>query len=471
MSLVDAIPQSIREVGRINASRAGASGAYGQLVGEIGQSISTIPAQIQAKKIQQQQEQARAQELQIQQGQLADQTRKRAAEDALNNALSNPDVLTPEGDVNMAALGSHLRGTPAMTQFPELVQHWTQMKEAGARLHEQTIKNAGDEADYLGSLAAGSDALKDPTDKAAALLAGVSSAVKKGILTPEAAHPIIAGLMGDDGNPDPLKVASTIQQMRQASTEQRKLDDEHQRTNARAQADIARAEAEGQKAATETADKRLKNVSAQLGAATSKTGYAMVYRGVPDDLKSRFDAPEAFDPKSSPQRARFAGMSAKEQQDAIHDIAQERLEQARESRLASGVQKDATYDRDFAQYKLYLGQWTDQEKAKPGPLDENGNPQYDEMGKPVKTAYEMPPTFDEWKTSLEKGSRPRATLAAGDIHLPPSSGSAPATAAPATNAGAGTVTLDEVRRMAKRLGISEDESRRRAIEAGLAVVK
>lgn len=404
MSLLDAIPESIKEVGRLKAGGIAARGAYGVALGNIGEAVASIPAQVQAQKIQEEQAAARQQEATIRQGQITAAARKAASESALNNALSNPDVLDAEGNVNLPALGQHLQGTPAMLEYPGLVEHFTQMKETAARLRSQTVKNANDEADYMGSLSAGADAFSDPGQKAGALTAGIASAVKQNIITPDRAKDLTESLIGDDGSPDPDKVKATIASLKQTSDTQRKLDDEHQRVNAQAQADIARAEAEGQKATDEKSAKRLANISSQLGAATSKTGYAMVYRGVPEDLKPLFDEPDAFDPTVSPQRARFAGMTPEQQQSAVHAIAETKatehlrqIEQAREDRLAGGVGADDK--KALAAYKSYV---TDYEKAQTeARMRAPRVTTYDNEGNTVSASkaapYLPPPAFEKWQ--------------------------------------------------------------------------
>lgn len=439
MSLTDAIPQTIKEIGRIRAGGQAARGQYGQSIADLGQMVSQIPAQMEAKRVAREQEQVRQQQLQIQQGQLKEQQRKQAADDALNTAMSQ--ALTPEGDVDLALLGSHLKGTPGMSEFPALVQHFTAMKTSAAQLKGQQFKNASDEADYMGSLAAGSDAFTSPEDKAGALAAGLASAVKQGLLPPEQAHEILNGMIGDDGAPDPVGVSSTILKLRQTSDAQRKLDDDHARTNALNQASIAQAEETGRKSSEEKAATRLANYSAQLGAATSKTGYAMVYRGVPDDLKDRFDAPEAFDPKTSPQRARFAAMSAKEQQDAIHAIAAERsaeqlraIEVAREKRLAAGGAEETPAEkRETAAYKQYV---SDYEHAQTEARMRSGTTMTigpDQM--PVTTSnagpYTPPPSLEKWKamTPSERQAvmtNPNARITDAEMARRSGGGTAPA---------------------------------------------
>jgi hypothetical protein len=219
---------------------------------------------MQAKKIQDQQMQIRDQ--QMQEGQLELEAKKRAAaaDAALGNAFST--ALNPDGSINIPQLTTHLAGTPAASSIPKIVESLNQMNQSSLNLQESgeklaSARNNRDESDRdeLGALSAAASSAPDPDTQAGILLTGLASRVKRGRMTQEQANPLIAGMLGDDGSPDPEKVSSTLKELTQASKEQRQL----AATDAqkKAAADSSEALADDRKATAE--QKRVTNYARQ----------------------------------------------------------------------------------------------------------------------------------------------------------------------------------------------------------------
>lgn len=373
MSLVDAIPQTIKEIGRINAQGRAASGAYGTALADIGSMVATIPAQIQAKKIQDQQMQIRQQELET--GALTLQQKKRdmAASQALDSAMAQ--ALAPDGTIDPQKLTQHLAGTPAASKIPDILQHLTAMQKSTVDLKQATLNVDESERDEMGSLAAAAEAAGDDADtQAGVLLTGIASRVKRGRMTQEDATPIISGLMADVGGegpsqPDPEKVKATIARMKTASKEQRTL----AATDAqkRAAAESAEALAEDRKAQTE--QRKVVNYARQLAGAENKAIYTRIYQGVPPALREYFDAPEAWTPESS-QHAADVTMTPAQVEQRRHDREAEQRQReadaetkryhteeiaARDRATAARVKaaKDPSNIENVRAYEQFLSVW------------------------------------------------------------------------------------------------------------------
>lgn len=78
-------------------------------------------------------------------------------------------------------------------------------------------------------------------------------------------------------------------------------------------------EAETANAQTTGEEKKTQNAAAQLAAATTADQYRRVYRGLPVAIAEKFDAPDTFDPKTTPDRARQIGMTPAQQNTARHE--------------------------------------------------------------------------------------------------------------------------------------------------------
>lgn len=354
MSLVEGIPQTIKEIGSARAGKAAARGNYGPTLARIGQGIADLPNELQQNRAADQREQ-------LGNLQLADAQRKQAASQALDQAMTS--ALKPDGTFDSSLLAQHLAGTPAAGQYPEIQEHLNAWQESELRLKKANEDAKGAEADAMGRLAKGASAAGDPHDQAGVLLAGLASRVKQGLMRQEDATDVISNFMGDDNQPDPEKVKATIERMLQESGEQRELGvkeshakyetenaaslaEDRQSSIVKRQADAATAT---QKANEETAAKTLTNTAKMLASATTKDRYAQIYRGVPENLKDYFHAPDEWDKDLSPKVARLAAMTPAEQTSALDrmtdneraDISRretERHNRAMEARPVDGAQ-------------------------------------------------------------------------------------------------------------------------------------
>ncbi len=198
----------------------------------------------------QQQQQSGALELQ-------EKKRQMAAEDALNNAMSV--ALKPDGSIDMDKFGQAVAGTPAASKFPGVAKAMADMQEQQGKVIEQKQKTAKGEADYAGSIASAAASYDDPEHQASVLLAGFASGTKSGIIPLEHSQAFIRGILDDNGQPDPVKVAAAIKQLKAASEEQRKLGSEEATSAAR----TSEASTAAEKFATEkpgmAADAAIKN--------------------------------------------------------------------------------------------------------------------------------------------------------------------------------------------------------------------
>lgn len=78
-------------------------------------------------------------------------------------------------------------------------------------------------------------------------------------------------------------------------------------------------QAETANAQTTGEEKKTQNAAAQLAAATTADQYRRVYRGLPVAIAEKFDSPDSFDPKTTPDRARQIGMTPAQQQTGAHE--------------------------------------------------------------------------------------------------------------------------------------------------------
>lgn len=300
MSLIDAIPQSIKDVGRARASGAAASGAYGQSIADIGQLIARIPAQNAERR-------SRALKDEVNQLELTTAKRKAAADIAIQNAMSQ--ALGPDGEIDEQKMAAHLAGTPAASQLPQIIDSFTKMKanrlgleEGQVNLQNAKLKGKEAEDDEIGQVAHIAAQVDSPDDQAGLLATGIASSIARGRITKERGNELLANVLGDDGNPDPMKVKQAITTMTAGSKEQRTLaSTEAQRRNSEENTASLKAQRE---ALTEdrkavAAERALKNYAAQLASATTQDRYARIYQGIPEEQQAYFDTPETWTPDSS----------------------------------------------------------------------------------------------------------------------------------------------------------------------------
>lgn len=281
MSLVDAIPQTIKQIGQARGRGALASGNYGRSIADIGKMVSGLP---------QKQRQQEMQELE-----LSKARREEQAEIAITQAMQS--ALTPDGSIDTEKLGAALAGGPGAAAFPKLSQAVAQMQEAKLKLQQSKINLQEAETDHLGALGHAAE-LKEPGDQAGFLVAGIAAGIKSGVITPDRGRALMADLLDDGGQPDPAKVSSALKDLQNLSKEQRTL----AATDAAKKASAESAQALADERAAKTLQQRLSNVSKQLGGTRDKAAYERVFRGLPADLQGYFDAPDAWS-KDSSQRA------------------------------------------------------------------------------------------------------------------------------------------------------------------------
>ena len=476
MSLVSAIPETIKEIGRAKAAGLGAKGQYGQSIADIGQMVGRIPQQMAADRRQKQQDQITT--LRLTEAQRA------AEADRIIQAATGA-ALRPDGTLDEAKLAQHLAGTSAVSALPDIVGRFQAVEAGRANLQKARGAAQDVEDDELGKFAAMASVASDPSDQAALLVTGIASGVKAGTISQQRAQTVTAQLMGEDGAPDPQKVADAIKEYQRGSTQQRQLaaTDATRRTaelSSEALIEQRKATAAASKAKEERAafDAHLENLSRQLGNAKSKSEYARIYQGVPDTMRSYFDAPESFDPKTSVERAREVLLTPAERETRRHNRATEdanaavRAEQQRHNkameRKGSGEGDDKTWKQDFDEYKTWVGQWEQQQKTKLPPVDDEGEELLDHDDKPIPAPYSPPPSFEDWRR-LGKGARVGLGQT-GDVDLPASGQKAtPATPATVAPGSAGVVTQQQLEAVAKMRNTTVDVQRKRAIAEGFTV--
>lgn len=519
---MDAIPQSIREIGRLRAGGHAAKGAYGVALSDIGTLAASIPAQMQQQQQLEAQTQVRQQQMEMGALELADKKRAMAADEALSQAMAQ--ALSADGMIDPQKLTQHLAGTPAASKLPEILQRLNQFQKSSIDL--RVSQSAADEADRdeMGSLAAAADAAgEDPETQAGVILTGIASRVKRSKMTAEEANPIIAGLLGDDGSPDPAKVKSTLAKMKAASKEQRQLSATDAAREAQTEDAISRRADRTEVTAQRKLVDGLTNYSRQLGATTDQARYARVYQGIPETLKGYFDPPDAWSPESarhasevllSPdQRADNARQAETARQTAAdrtadnarqdtaaaetrrHNLKTEETSAERERRLkasggAGSGNEDGVYSTTSKRgYDAFVENY---EKRYPPKPKEKAPDATGFTPAPVSQAGDIdlpadrppPPSLEKWYWMSDRErqaviANPNARITdaellrrqeTGDVEPQPTAQSPQ----PQTSAkpGAGkVVTIAQVRGFAKQAGISEDAAREQAIREGYAVVK
>lgn len=499
MSLVDAIPQTIKEIGRLRGQGQLARGAYGQSLADIGQMVAGIPEQMRQRKLEEQQAQIRAQQMEAGALELAEKKRAAAADEALSNAMAQ--ALAPDGTIDPQKLTQHIAGTPAAAKLPEILQHLTAMQKATVDL--DVSRGALDESqrDEMGALAAAAEAAgDDPDTQAGVLLTGIASRVKRNRMTQDEARPIIANLMGDvDGEgpaqPDPEKVTSTIARMKAASKEQRQL----QMTEAQKDAAAENALAARDERKLRALGTQVQNFSRQLSNTTTKEQYARVYQGVPKDARPYFDSPEEWTPESATRAADVLLTPDQRSDNARADDAATRADAAaaetrrhnqqteqtareREGRLRSGGGSDESgvYSTTSKRgYDAFVENYLKRHPAER--LESVTDPDVPSLVTTKRVPVEgavPPPSIEKWHamTSQERQkvlADPNARIDDATLARRQGGEAPPHEAASATPpSGQGKmVTMADLEKIAKAKGTTVDVQRERYIKGGYAVVK
>lgn len=455
MSLVSEIPTTIKEIGYAGASRALANANYGPTLASIGQGVAAIPGQMR-------QQQADQQRLQMGALELSKAQREDAASKALNGAISN--AIGPDGTPDRAKLGTLIKGTGAESAYLILMKELDALDESSARLREAKQKADDADADGMGRLAAAASKATDPHDQAAILAVGIGSRVKQGLMDQGTAHGILQNILGDDGQPEEGRVKGVIDQMIQASNEQRKLKTTEQQSqatieernataaqkSAAAQTEAAQAVERQQTADTARRKDALTNYGRQLANARSKDAYTRAYNGVPPEYQNQFDAPDDWDAERSPEVARQATMTsveigtlgdkradnarqaARDAETIKHDRALEAAAQLRATRpVGSGADTSVYSTENVRGYNEFQQNWKAHYPKTTGQYDQK-------TGEPLAPAP-PPPSIEKWsvmtpKERLDVMSNPDARIT--DAEMQRRQGVGSATVAPSSASAA-----------------------------------
>lgn len=472
MSLVDAIPQTIKQIGAAEARGKAATGAiYGQTLADIGQMIGQIPARNRQRRSQALQDQA--QQMRMQQAQ-----REQAADLAIQNATSA--ALNPaDGSIDPQKLAAALAGTPGAVKLPEIMEGFNRMQASALNLKSAAINAQEAEDDALGSLAYSASQLENPEDQAALLATGLASAQKAGTIDGQKGKTLLGSLLDDQGAPDPTKVKTAIASLLSKSNKQRTMKaTDAQRKAAEASADALADDRKARTSALELSGK-LQNFSSQLASAKTQARYAQVYNGVPPEIRGYFDAPEEWTAESG-QRAIEATMDPAERIRLRHDRVTEDLDrrrtiaaEKRAERTGSGAESplDKKEAQTYNRYKDFASQYEkarDEERQRATTSD----PYATQRNIPT---YLPPPSYEKWQqmTPAERSkviAQPNsriddAELARRSGTATPVTPAAPTGAAPApasAPAAAGkTVTEAQLQAVAKLKGTSVEVQRER----------
>lgn len=340
MSIPDQIPETIRAIGDAQASGLRAKGQlYGSLITNLADAPSEYMAAQAKKKAAGLDAALKQQELTVRQTQIAQQQRAQAVQDQTNTAYSN--AFNDDGTIDNAKLLSGLKNTTAASKAPEIIKGITDAQEQGLRVSELRAKVNEAEQAHMSSIANAADAVDDPMGKATVLAASIDSGVKSGAIAPDHAAALKAELTGPDGQLNQDAVGPLIARMKQLSA----VDLEKRATAARVTQEGARAtqDAKAKDEALATS-----NAATQLAGATTQADYARRYQGLPAAVQAKFDPPETFDPKTTPQRARFVAMTPDQQ-------ATVTAQQTTADRLAGTAAETARHNRtdeDLARQRL-----------------------------------------------------------------------------------------------------------------------
>lgn len=315
MSLVDAIPIGIREVGRARAQGAQAGGAYGVALADIGKMVGDIPAEISQRKSRDMQAQIQQGQLAVQQTQVARAKREEAADAAMQGAFSA--ALAPDGTLDRTKLSESIVGTPAAADWLKIQDALDRADEALAARQLTKQRVATGEDDVIGAGAHVASQTSDPTEQAALFTSYLTGKAQQGAISQDRAKREIADLLDDTGAPDPSKVSARLKSAVEGSGVQRTLAE----TEAQKAALAAKAQADAAEKAAKLQQQRFENVGSMLSSAGDNQAlYARIYAGIPNEFKSQFDAPDVWTPESS-KRAGLVILSPAERVRMQHDEA------------------------------------------------------------------------------------------------------------------------------------------------------
>lgn len=415
MSLVDAIPASIRAVGAAKSNRAAAGGAYGQLLGQLGRAVAQIPA----LNRQRQSDAMRTEILAMQQDRARRET---AAEEAINRAMSAA-IDPATGSVDRTKLAQNLADTPAAAKLPSILQQFDAMDQTALRLQGAKIDLSEAEDDVLGSIAHAASQLDTPDDRAGILAAGVAAALNQGTLRKESANAALAAVLGADGNPDPARVDEAVKAFTAKSGKQRQLQASDAQKKAAQEAQTALSEEREAKTVETKRQTALKNFSSQLSrTGTNRDLYGRIYANIPAEYRDYFDSPDEWSEESAQhaiealmtpadrirvqaeERQRRAAEAQAERDRRRLENDEERLELERrrvadqEKRTRNAAAKEANGGKtEYDVYKDWAAQYErsreEERQRAPEQVDKYG------FGTGVKTMpeYKPPPSFQKWQ--------------------------------------------------------------------------
>jgi hypothetical protein len=167
----------------------------------------------------------------------------------------------------------------------------------------------------------------------------------------------------------------------------------------------------------DTRQKVRADAAAQLGAATDKAQYADIYKTLPPEVAKSFPSPEKWNPKTTTEQVRSAGMTSAQQATDTRGRESNRTSQARldfemKRFNASPDAKDPMRQRDHQDYMTYLTQHNveQNEIQQRAPartvIDEKDLTGRTSTRQTLAPAYVKPLTFEQWRQANGRGADP-----------------------------------------------------------------
>jgi hypothetical protein len=175
----------------------------------------------------------------------------------------------------------------------------------------------------------------------------------------------------------------------------------------------------------------------QLGAATTREDYARIWNALPAGVARSFPPPESFDPKTTPETVRTAGMTPAQQDTSARLQAQLKLERQKFDRMPGAA--DEQYQRAWQRYTGYL---TEHDREQRAVVDRSPTKSTMDPNDPFTTtrtsqapAYAPPQSFNQWAATqapeLKLGDQPTTPATPTAPAAPASAPAAPAAPAAA----------------------------------------
>lgn len=491
MSLVDAIPRTIQQIGSARGRGAAAGKAvWGQTIGDLGKLAANIPNAMRQERMDARQDKLDALRTEEATIRMDAARRDAAADTALQNAMSV--AVAADGTIDQGKLSAALAGSPAASKLPDILTRLQQMQTSAMNLRTATINADEAERDSLGALAHAASVVEDANDRAGILVSGLASGMKLGTVRGARGQELTRQILDDNGQPDPAKIDALIKQLTEGSKEQRQLASTEAQREAAAES-AAALKAQREEAAQKT---RIENAARQLGGANSRQMYERIYRGLSKEVQTAFDAPEVWD-EGSAKRAGDKLLTP----DQIAD-------NKRADEAAAALERDRSIRRNQGERRIAIAQQNaDKKKSGGDPDDEDAysteakrgydafvknylqrhpaerreevkNETTDEVSvkiMPVKDAV-PPPSIEKWyaMTPQERQAvlaNPNARINDTELSRRQGGGAAPAAAAPAAAKAIETkkVTRDQLQKLASKQKMSLAEAEAWAKREGYTV--